>query len=112
MDYKVSNNSLSVWNVISYFFREIEKRRNVPTVLMLIVAGVGLGQFLSLYPEYQVDFFPYLKILGTVGLIMIVLEGALDLELSKEKRGLIGRATLLAILGIAGSILCIAPVLP
>jgi Kef-type K+ transport system membrane component KefB len=78
---------------------------------MLIVAGVGLGQFLSLYPGYQVDFFPYLKILGTVGLIMIVLEGALDLELSKEKRGLIGRATLLAIFGIAGSILCIAPVL-
>jgi cell volume regulation protein A len=111
MDYNIIIVSLSVCIVLSYFFSEIAKRTNVPSVLMLIVAGVGLGQFLSLYPEYQVDFFPYLKILGTVGLIMIVLEGALDLELSKEKRGLIGRATLLAILGIAGSILCIAPVL-
>jgi len=111
MDYNIIIVSLSVCIVLSYFFIEIAKRTNVPSVLMLIVAGVGLGQFLSLYPEYQVDFFPYLKILGTVGLIMIVLEGALDLELSKEKRGLIGRATLLAIFGIAGSILCIAPVL-
>jgi cell volume regulation protein A len=111
MDYNIIIVSLSVCIVLSYFFSEIAKRTNVPSVLMLIVAGVGLGQFLSLYPEYQIDFFPYLKILGTVGLIMIVLEGALDLELSKEKRGLIGRATLLAIFGIAGSILCIAPVL-
>ena len=111
MDYNIIIVSLSVCIVLSYFFSEISKRTNVPSVLMLIVAGVGLGQFLSLYPGYQVDFFPYLKILGTVGLIMIVLEGALDLELSKEKRGLIEKATYLAILGIAGSILCISPVL-
>ncbi|HAY88926.1 MAG TPA: sodium:proton exchanger, partial [Bacteroidetes bacterium] len=111
MDYNIIIVSLSICIVLSYFFSEISKRTNVPSVLMLIVAGVGLGQFLNLYPEYQVDFFPYLKILGTVGLIMIVLEGALDLELSKEKRGLIGKATLIAILGIVGSILCIAPVL-
>jgi NhaP-type Na+/H+ or K+/H+ antiporter len=111
MDYNIIIVSLSICIVLSYFFSEIAKRTNVPSVLMLIVAGVGLGQFLNSYPEYQVNFFPYLKILGTVGLIMIVLEGALDLELSKDKRGLIGKATLLAILGIAGSILCIAPIL-
>jgi potassium/hydrogen antiporter len=77
---------------------------------MLIVAGVGIGQFLNSFPEYQIDFFPYLKILGTVGLIMIVLEGALDLELSKEKKPLIIKAFLLGLLGIFGSILIIAPV--
>ncbi len=96
--------------MLSYFFSEIAKRTNIPSVLMLIVAGVGIGQFLNLYPEYKVDFFPYLKILGTVGLIMIVLEGALDLELSKEKKPMILTATLLAILGILGSILVIAPI--
>lgn len=110
MDYNIIIVSLSVCIVLSYFFSEISKRTNIPSVLMLIVAGVGLGQFLNYYPEYQMDFFPYLKILGTVGLIMIVLEGALDLELSRKKKGLIIKATLIAILGIAGSILVIAPV--
>jgi len=110
MDYNIIIVSLSVCIVLSYFFSEIAKRTNIPSVLMLIVAGVGLGQFLQYYPEYNVDFFPYLKILGTVGLIMIVLEGALDLELSKEKRPLILKATFLGILGIFGSIAIIAPI--
>lgn len=109
MDYNIIIVSLSVCIVLSYFFSEISKRTNIPSVLMLIVAGVGLGQFLNLYPDYKIDFFPYLKILGTVGLIMIVLEGALDLELSQNKKKLITRATLLAILGIFGSIAIMFP---
>ena len=110
MDYNIIIVSLSVCIVLSYFFSEIAKRTNIPSVLMLIVAGVGIGQFLNSFPEYQIDFFPYLKILGIVGLIMIVLEGALDLELSKEKKPLIIKAFLLGLLGIFGSILIIAPV--
>ncbi len=110
MDYNIIIVSLSICIVLSYLFNEIAKRTNVPSVLMLIVAGVILGQVLKFFPEYNVDFFPSLKILGTIGLIMIVLEGALDLELTKEKSGLIGKATLLAVLGIIGSILFIAPI--
>lgn len=110
MDYNIIIVSLSICIVLSYLFSEIAKRTNVPSVLMLIVAGVILGQVLKFFPEYNVDFFPSLKILGTIGLIMIVLEGALDLELTKEKSGLIGKATLLAVLGIIGSILFIAPI--
>jgi len=110
MDYNIIIVSLSVCIVLSYFFNEIAKRTNVPSVLMLIVAGVIVGQLLNFFPQYNVDFFPHLKVLGTIGLIMIVLEGALDLELTKEKRGLIAKATLLAVLGILGSVLFIAPI--
>lgn len=110
MDYNLIIVSLSVCIVLSYFFSEISKRTNIPSVLMLIVAGVGMGQFLNHFPDYQINFFPYLKILGTVGLIMIVLEGALDLELSKDKKSLITRAIILAIFGIFGSIVVIAPI--
>ena len=110
MDYNIIIVSLSVCIVLSYFFNEIAKRTNVPSVLMLIVAGVIVGQLLNFFPQYNVDFFPHLKVLGTIGLIMIVLEGALDLELTKEKRGLIGKATMLAVLGILGSVLFIAPI--
>lgn len=110
MDYNIIIVSLSICIVISYFFSEISKRTNIPSVLMLIVTGVGLGQYLAVHPEYSVNFFPYLKVLGTVGLIMIVLEGALDLELSKAKSKLIWKATILAILGLVGSMLFIAPI--
>lgn len=110
MDYNIVIVSLSICIVLSYLFNEIAKRTNTPSVLMLIVTGIILGQVLKFFPEYNVDFFPSLKILGTIGLIMIVLEGALDLELTKEKSGLIGKATLLAVLGIIGSILFIAPI--
>ena len=100
MDYNIIIVFLSICIVISYFFSEIAKRTNIPSVLMLIVLGVIVGQTLKAYPEYNVDYFPYLKILGTIGLIMIVLEGALDLELTREKSGLIVKASLLAVLGI------------
>ena len=110
MDYNIIIVSLSICIVLSYFFNEIAKRTNVPSVLMLIVAGIILGQVLKFLPQYNVDFFPSLKVLGTIGLIMIVLEGALDLELTKEKSSLIWKATLLAVLGILGSILFIAPI--
>jgi len=110
MDYNIIIVFLSICIVISYFFSEIAKRTNIPSVLMLIVLGVIVGQTLKAYPEYNVDYFPYLRILGTIGLIMIVLEGALDLELTREKSGLIAKASLLAVLGILGSVLFIAPV--
>ena len=99
---------LSIAIVLSYAYGEIAKRTNIPSVLMLILTGIIIGQVLKYYPEYNYNFFPALEILGVVGLIMIVLEGALDLELSKEKRPLILKATAVAILGVVLSIVTIA----
>lgn len=99
---------LSIAIVLSYAYGEIAKRTNIPSVLMLIVTGIGIGQVLVIYPEYNYNFLPALEILGVVGLIMIVLEGALDLELSKEKRPLILKSTAVAILGVVFSIISIA----
>jgi cell volume regulation protein A len=96
--------ALSICIVLSYFFSEISKRTNIPSVLMLIATGIGVGEYLRSNPQYGYDFFPALEILGVVGLIMIVLEGALDLELSKQKRPLIMKASLIALLGILTSV--------
>ncbi len=95
---------LSIAIVMSYFYGEIAKRTNIPSVLMLIATGIIIGQFAN----YPFDFFAALEVLGVVGLIMIVLEGALDLELTKEKMPLIGRATGIAVFGIIGSIVTIS----
>lgn len=82
--------------IASYLFNIIAKRTNVPSVLMLIALGVLLKQGMGFIGLDNVNWFPYLEVLGIVGLIMIVLEAALDLELTKEKRPLIIKSLLLA----------------
>jgi Kef-type K+ transport system membrane component KefB len=61
---------------------------------------VGL-QSAGIFNDVELDSI--LEILGNVGLVMIVLEAALDLKLEKEKMGMIFKAFLVALLGIGGS---------
>jgi NhaP-type Na+/H+ or K+/H+ antiporter len=96
--------TISVFIILSYLFGEFSKRTNIPSVLLLIFTGVGLGLLLPYLGIETFNYNPMLKILGIVGLIMIVLEGALDLQLTKEKMGMIGKAVILALLGIGVSI--------
>lgn len=90
--------------VISYALIWISKLTKIPSVLLLIVLGVGL-QFL--FKELQIDIsdnvFDLLQLLGVVGLIMIVLEAALDLKLTKDKRPLIIKSFFIALFGLIGS---------
>jgi NhaP-type Na+/H+ or K+/H+ antiporter len=71
---------------------------------MLIITGMVLNEIAILYHLPKFNFFPYLEILGIVGLIIIVLEGALDLELTADHLPMIKKSFLLALLGILGSI--------
>lgn len=92
---------LCVVIIISFFTNILAKRTNIPSVLVLILMGIGINQlFLSFKAEP--DFMNSLEILGIVGLIMIVLEAALDLELTKEKWPVIWKSfTIAAVLLIA-----------
>lgn len=89
--------------ILSFFFGEISKRTNVPSVLMLIVLGILLKLGLDYLGAGDVNFFPILEVLGIVGLIMIVLEAALELELKKEKLLPIAKAMAIALIGLIGS---------
>ncbi len=71
--------------IFSFFFGELSKKTNIPSVLMLIFLGILLKFGLDSMGAGHLDFFPILEILGIVGLIMIVLEAALELELKREK---------------------------
>lgn len=93
----------SVIIIISFIFGEIAKRTNIPSVLMLIFLGVGLQYGLDLFGLAETDFFGYLEVLGIIGLIMIVLEAALELELKPEKYLPIAKAFGIALLGLVGS---------
>jgi Kef-type K+ transport system membrane component KefB len=83
--------------VLSYFFSILSSFIKVPSVLLLLFTGIGFraiaqaNNFYFSVPAEIVDG------LGVVGLIMIVLEAGLDLELSKNKISLIGNSFLAAL---------------
>lgn len=89
--------------ILSFFFNGLSRRTNIPSVLMLIVLGIGLKIGIDAIGGETLDFLPILKVLGTVGLIMIVLEAALELELKKEKLLPITKALAIAIIGLLAS---------
>ncbi len=89
--------------VLSFFFNGISKKTNIPAVLMLIVLGVLIKLGLEFFVPEIPDFAASLEILGTIGLIMIVLEAALELELKREKLVPILKSMAIALIGLIGS---------
>ena len=90
--------------ILSFFFGEFAKKTNVPSVLMLIVLGIVLKLGLDMVGEGSIDFLPYLEVLGIIGLIMIVLEAALELKLERDKYVPIAKAFSIALIGLLVSI--------
>ena len=70
---------------------------------MLIGLGIVINYVLRFSGVVKPNLLPILEILGVVGLILIVLEAALDLQLLKEKIGLITKSFLVALLGLGGT---------
>ncbi len=101
----------SVVIILSFIFGEISKRTNIPSVLMLIVLGILAKIGLDAAGLGDQNFFPVLKVLGTVGLIMIVLEAALELKLERDKYLAIGKALLIALIGLVLSTWAAAEIL-
>nr|WP_074671948.1 cation:proton antiporter [Maribacter dokdonensis] len=95
--------SASLIVVLSFFFNGISKKTNIPAVLMLIVLGILIKITLEFFIPEIPDFKGSLEILGTVGLIMIVLEAALELELKREKLWPIIKSMAVALIGLVGS---------
>lgn len=102
---------LSAIIILSFLFNLIARKTNIPSVLMLIVLGIGiqyLAPYLGLNLTEDHRLMNQLKILGNVGLILIVLEAALDLELKREKIGVIIKSFAVALIALVGSSFLIA----
>lgn len=98
--------SLSV--LISYGFDLFSSRFQIPSVLLLLLLGV-LARQVTTYIGVTVPYVDtILPTLGTLGLILIVLEGALDLELEADKLDIVRRTLLASLLSVAGATVLIA----
>ncbi|WP_430906708.1 cation:proton antiporter [Maribacter sp. 2-571] len=93
----------SVIVILSFWFNGLSKKTNIPSVLMLIALGIILQFVLGYFVPEKLDLSGGLEILGIVGLIMIVLEAALELELKREKLVPILKATAIALIGLVAS---------
>ncbi|MDO9511856.1 MAG: hypothetical protein Q7J34_08865 [Bacteroidales bacterium] len=89
--------ALSSLVIFSYLFDLLSKRIRVPSVILLLFSGIGLAQLASYFGLAELNFFQILPALGTVGLILIVFEGSLELKYSRKKNVLIRKAFLSAL---------------
>lgn len=80
--------------LIAYVFDLTASKTKIPSVILLLLLGWSVRQLTILLDVKLPDFSPILPVLGTVGLILIVLEGSLELELNKSKFGLIRKSFL------------------
>lgn len=94
---------------LSYIFDKVSKNTRIPSVLFLISTGIMLKLIAgSRLDDYNEIIFGALELLGIIGLIMIVLEAAVDLKLSKKKAPTIVKSLFLAIIVLVISSLGIA----
>ena len=70
--------------IVSYFFNIIGKKSGVPSVLLLILLGIGINLLLTILGVTKPNLLPVLEVLGAVGLVLILLEAALDLKIIKK----------------------------
>jgi Kef-type K+ transport system membrane component KefB len=89
--------------ILSFVFNIISKKTNIPSVLLLILLGLGIQYLLKWLDFPEADLFATLQVLGIIGLIMIVLEAALDLKLTREKAPLILKSLAVALIALIGS---------
>ncbi len=78
--------------LLAYLFDLTSRRTRIPSVILLLFMGWGLNRVLDILGFELPDLSDVLPVLGTVGLILIVLEGALELEVNRSKMPLIRKA--------------------
>ena len=72
--------------VFSYIFDLIARKTKFPSVILLMFTGILIRIGTTVYGVNEFGFLDNLiPVLGTIGLILIVLEGALELDITAEK---------------------------
>jgi hypothetical protein len=84
--------------LVAYVFDITSSKTKIPSVILLLVLGWAVSQTASYFEIPIPDLSPSLPILGTIGLILIVLEGSLELELNKSKFPFVRKTSLIAFL--------------
>ena len=90
--------TISILLLLAYVFDITASKTKIPSVILLLLLGFG-AKFITESLNISVPKLnPILPILGTIGLILIVLEGSLELEINKSKLPLILKSSIVALI--------------
>ncbi len=89
--------------IFSYLFDIIAGKTKIPSVILLMALGIGIKQVLDYFNLVTYNFGAILPTLGTLGLILIVFEGALELRYSRDKNSVIKRSFTSALITLLAS---------
>jgi len=93
--------------LVAYLLDIFGRRFRLPSVVLLIVTGIVVRQLLDRAGLHLGWVDPVVPVIGTVGLILIVLEGALDLDVTRDRLALIVGSALSSTLGFVASLAAI-----
>jgi len=88
--------------LIAYLFNLSSSKTKIPSVILLLILGWAIKQGTVFFEIMIPDLSSILPVLATAGLILIVLEGSLELRLNKSKVPLIKQSFLGALLPMIG----------
>lgn len=86
--------ALCIIIILSYFFDITSKYTKVPGVLLLILLGIVIRFIVNKTGFFIPNMESVLPVIGTLGLILIVMEASLDLKLNREKKSVIFKSIL------------------
>jgi len=82
----------------AYIFDITSSKTKIPSVILLLLMGWGVRQLSISTGLFIPNLTPVLPILGTIGLILIVLEGSLELQLNGSKLGSVKESFMVALI--------------
>ena len=103
--------SLCILLLVAYLFDLTASWTKIPSVILLLLLGWIVKEVTVFFDINVPDLTSTLPILGTIGLILIVLEGALELELNHSKISLIKKSVFGALLPLMALAFSLAYVL-
>lgn len=86
--------------LFAYFFDITSSKTKIPPVILLFALGWSAHQASIFFDLDIPDLTTVLPFLGTIGLVLIVLEGALELDFDTSKLSVIGKTILIAIIPV------------
>lgn len=88
--------AISLLLLLAYIFDITSAKTKIPSVILLLFVGWAVKQGTVLLQIPAPNLTSVLPVLGTIGLILIVLEGSLELELNRSKLPFVGKTAIIA----------------
>lgn len=92
--------TLTVLVLLAYLFDITSQKTRIPSIILLLFLGWVAKQVSDMSGVMIPDLSAILPVLGTMGLVLIVLDGSLELELNRQKLPLIAKSTGTALISI------------